>query len=216
MNGRTGSQSRPRKRSGRRTERGNALTLAVVILLAMIALGLLALRSTTQNIAGSGNLRMSKQARYVAEVGLYHAITLVNQRQVDDVLALRQPGWHIEVDSEGRVRLVDLDGNVQFETDKQVPGFLSDGPNPLGQFGEASGLVPSYRVSIEGFLLGRAPAGTDLKTKYCQLDVTSRGFVADRALPDDAVFNSARGVAEFAEFTLRAGTVVGPEIPNCP
>lgn len=204
------------RRDRRRGERGNALTLAVVILLAMVALGLLALRSTTQNIAGSGNLRMSKQARYVAEVGLYHAIALINQRQVDEVLAARQPGWRVEIDSTGDVRLVDRDGNAQLTVQKPVPGFLTEGPNPLGQFGESSGLVPSYRVTVEGFLLGRPPAGTDLKTRYCQLDLTARGFVANEALPDEAIFNSARGVAEFAEFTLRAGTVVGPEIPNCP
>lgn len=222
MSQRRFAQRGPRRLSrARRGERGSALSIAIVVMLAMIVLGMLALRSTSQGIAGSGNLRMTKQARYIAEIGLYHAITLINQRQVDDLLMQRRPGWSLEIDSEGKVRLLDADGQMQAEVDRPTPKALRPGgQNALGQFGEASDLVPSYRVQVEGFQLGKAPAGADLSLKYCQLELNAQGYVAHEALPDTqnaaSTYNSAQGRGQFAEAALRAGTVVGPDLPSCP
>ena len=72
----------------RSSTRGGALIVTVVVLLSLLAVGMMAMRSATQNMSGSGNLRMSVQARHVAEVGLYHAVTLMN-RQAMILLPLR-------------------------------------------------------------------------------------------------------------------------------
>ena len=74
--------------SKERAERGSALILAILVMFSMVALGVLAMRSTSQNIRGSGNLRMTKQVRQIAEAGLYHAMTVMN-REGPTILPLR-------------------------------------------------------------------------------------------------------------------------------
>ncbi len=202
----------PVGRRRRRGSRGNALTLAVVILLAMIALGLLAVRSTRQNIAGSGNLRMNKQARYIAEMALHQTMTFMNQQ---GALVLQpRMGFRnssIELDSSGRVAIIGQDGAELFTTNVPVPPFLTEGPNALGQFGEGSGLVPSYRVTVDGFRPGPAAPGNSAPeggSLFCQMEFTARGYVADEPLPNAAEFDTERGLEVYAEATLRAGSVL--------
>ncbi|MCA9545237.1 MAG: pilus assembly PilX N-terminal domain-containing protein [Myxococcales bacterium] len=201
----------------RRGSRGNALTLAVLILLAMIALGLLATRSTRQNIAGSGNLRMNKQARYVAEMALYQAITFMNQQGA--VILQPRMTWRnssVVIDSSGRVAILDEDGNEQFNTQVVLPDFLGEGPNALGQFGQGSGLVPSFRVTVDGFRPGPLPPGNSQPTggsPFCQMEFTARGYVSDEPLPTAADYDTARGRALYAEATMRAASVLRVDKP---
>ncbi|MEZ4467637.1 MAG: pilus assembly PilX N-terminal domain-containing protein [bacterium] len=143
-------------RHARRRPRGSALVLSVLIMIAMLGLGLLAMRSTTQNIAGSGALRMNKTAQFVAEVGLYHAMTMM-RGEAENLLLLRRPfpDSMLEIDSTGPLRVRLADGNVGPGQNRPPPPLLSAGPDALGEL-SASGLVASYRVVIEGFTLVQA------------------------------------------------------------
>jgi|JI10StandDraft_1071094.scaffolds.fasta_scaffold152704_2 hypothetical protein len=193
-------------------ERGSALVLAVLILFAMLGLGLLALRTTTQNIAGSGALRMNKTARFVAEVGLYHAMATM-RGEAENLLALRVPfaDSTLEIESTGIIRVrtaADGEGAVQ---NRPVPELLDDGPAALGDLA-TSGLVPSYRVVIDGFTLVQAAqlvgeeigAGGGENEGFCLMHFTSTGYVADRPLPTPEELEGADAEARFAEHRVKA------------
>ncbi len=212
----------------RRHQRGSALILAIFIMFAMLALGMLAMRSATQNVSGSGNLRLNKQARFVAEAGLYHAMTLL-QRDGGSLLALRDlPGLedgYLVVESprgdglagqRADVLVLDKDENVRNRVTRTAPGFLSDGPSALGTFGEASGLTASYRVVISGFQPWACPPGFDEKSLReqgegcCLMHFESSGFIADEAVPSTADLTGEIAAERFAEHGLKAGAVLGP------
>lgn len=204
----------------RRGSRGSALVLAILILFAMLALGLLAMRTASQNIAGSGNLRLTKQARFVAEVGL----TTVIQAFVDDGVGSVDTllaTWHAEpgdaaifVDQTGRaqVRRVDANGaavgGALVQAEMVLPPLLPAGPDPLGAFGEAGGLVTSYEVRVEGFRQWLDPTtDEDAASPLCLMHFTARGVVSSVPVGDGA-FEAARDDVRFAEHTLRAGVAV--------
>ena len=162
-----------KRRIPRRGERGSVLILAVLILFSMLALGLIGLRTATQNISGSGNLKLSKQARYVAESGLYHAITLMN-REGSNLLPLRDApglqGGGIVVESTdvdagvgrtSRVVVQDREGADITVLTRPAPPIFTEGPAPLGDVTQRVGLQPSYRVNVSGFQPWGCPAGFD-------------------------------------------------------
>lgn len=215
-------------RPRRRRERGSALVLAILILFAMLALGLLAMRSTTQNIASAGNVRLQKQARYVAESGLYSVLTLFNSASpLSGALIAQWQAARIDgnqavvvVDDRGGARVLRVGpdgqpvGGPVYTSPAPVglPAFISSGPNPLGRYGETSGLVSSFEVTVEGFQLWGPPPGNDItanredSSDYCMLHLTSRGYVAGEAVGSDR-FEAARDDVRFAEYALRAGMV---------
>ncbi len=200
-----------------RGNRGSALVLAVLILFAMLGLGMVAMRSATQNIAGAGNLRATKQARYVAEVGLYHAVTLMNL-QGDKALLNRLPDQRIRVDSAGAVVRVSDDGEVNVDGVAAAPDLFEGDPPPLGPF--AGGLVPSYRVEVDGFMPAGAPAGEEIGASdkiFCRMEFTSRGYIAAQALPTPEQLASADARERSAEVELKASMVLGPypKTVNC-
>lgn len=212
----------PRRRMPRADERGSALVLAVVILFAMLGLGMLAMRSTTQNIAGSGVLRMEKQARYVAENGLFHFTSVLNNGAGDDVLSYFQAQkaanplvLAVEMDSNGNARvlvenpqgaLVPVGGdNPRWQAIR--PGNMAAARQPLGPF--AGGLVPSYRVRAEGFTLGRVD--NDTGTADCLVHLTSTGYIWTAALPTQAQIQAAAQAGNtslFAEQQMKAAVQI--------
>lgn len=215
----------------RRGERGSALILAVLILFAMLGLGLIAMRSTTQNIAGSGNLRLNKQARYVAEAGLYASLAVLNANTLGVRNALLTE-WQraveagpaaVMLDDRGRawVTRVGPDGRQQgaplFETVTGVPTFLASGPGPLGIYGQTSGLVTSFEVTVEGFAIWGPSAGNEIGDNGmatdgdCLMHLTARGYVANAPVGADG-FDRAGDDVRFAEHTLKAGVVL--EVDN--
>ncbi len=168
-----GRPVKTRRRTG--DPRGSALILAILIMLAMLGLGLMAMRTTTHAMAATGNIRLARQARLVAETGIYHVATVMNrgglaylQRRGD----LRAPGEVV------RIRF-NSDGTVQYfrgtqtvaenvgavtGTTSPVPAFLvadANRPSALGTFADGAGLVPSYFVELDGFTVldpSRAPS----------------------------------------------------------
>ncbi|MGC6418318.1 MAG: hypothetical protein ACON3Z_14445 [Bradymonadia bacterium] len=211
----------------RSSTRGGALIVTVVVLLSLLAVGMMAMRSATQNMSGSGNLRMSVQARHVAEVGLYHAVTLMN-RQAMILLPLRdRPDRALSTfrissptteDGAGRsrVEVVDANGARLEQRTLAAPPFFSSGPNALGVAGEASGSKPSYVVSVTGFQPWACPAGYDESALRrngqgcCLMNFASRGVVSTDERPTDETLDSRLGAELFAEHTMKAGVVVGP------
>lgn len=190
--------------------------LSILVLFALLGLALLAMRTSTQSIAGSGNMRMTKQARYVAEVGLYHAVTLMAQ-EGDNILQLRGGAMTstIEVRSDGVVRVLDDAGNEIANQGRAAPDLLTDA---LGDYG---GVVPSYRVRVDGFARSAAPAGHgtgdegNSNEKFCSMSFTAVGFIADQALPTEADLDAAGGNTQFAEHRVKAGIVLGPFQAPC-
>lgn len=229
MAGMAGMASMASKSARRRGERGSALVLAILILFAMLGLGLLAMRTATQNVAGSGNLRLNKQARAVAEVGLSAVIAALKVEAhgtTRDLLAqwqnatLGDGSVAILVNDRGRARLMRLDedgepvGGALFERDLPVRELLS-GADPLGAIGAVGGMVTSFEVRVEGmkFLgqnrpgneVGSGNAGSD--DGECLIHLTARGSIATAAIGDED-FEEARDDARSAEYSLRAGVIV--------
>jgi hypothetical protein len=208
-----------------RHQRGSALVLSIFILFAMLAMGMLAMRSATQNISGSGNLRLTKQARYVAETGLYHAITLMN-RQGGGLLPLRDgvnaQGSFLVVESPRGERAVSdvlvksVDGATIDRVSRPAPPVFSEGPSPLGPGGDASGLVPSYQVEVSGFQQWACPPGFDemaLREQgegCCLMHFEARGVIAGEVHPSDEDLNVFGAADRFGEHRLKAGVVLGP------
>lgn len=208
----------------RAAERGSALVLALLIMLAMTGLGLLAMRTTTHSMAASGNLRLSKQARYVAEMGLYHAMTVMATDGAR-LLALRdQRNAVLELDSDGVWTTLYAPDFVVLGPDSLGPGELTPpeffdggGESPLGAFAVGAGLRPAYRVRVEGFTPGPAPAGNpDLQPGgeglegYCFLQFTSHGYITtgDEVPSDDDFEGLSRDLT--AETRLKGALVLGP------
>lgn len=218
--------SRP-SRVARRGERGSALVLAILILFAMLGLGLLAMRTATQNTAGSGNLRLNKQARYVTEMGLSAVIAAMSLRGTvqRDLLAF----WHeasaagptaIIVDHTGAARVVRLDeagepvGGPVVEVQLRVAPLLDRGPNPLGLAGQAGALRTSYEVRIEGMKRwGNTVSDANNEEGDCLMHFVARGMIASRTVDEDG-FEAARDDVRFAEHTLRAGVIIPVERPE--
>ena len=204
---------RVRRRGG---QEGSALVLAILILFAMLALGLLAMRTTTQNMAGAGNLRMNKQARYVAEVGLYHAVTLMQQEGAV-LMALRADAVNrLQIDSTGAVRSLTTGGREAQARERAAPQVLAAGPAPLGPH-MAADLKTSYQVTVDGFSPGPAPAGYDREELarngevFCLMHFQSRGFVANADGPPGSGELKGRNAADrYAEHALEAALVLGP------
>ncbi|MSP73768.1 MAG: hypothetical protein EXR76_16675 [Myxococcales bacterium] len=193
--------------------RGSALLLAVLIVLAMLGLGVIAMRSTTQVMAASGNLRLSRQARYIAEAGLYHVATVLQQNHtylLDKKSLMRMPT--LEMTHTGDVTFVDPapEPDVRIDDDAQVqsvpPLFTVDSvgapvPPPFGSFGTGLGLLPSYRVTVDGFeFMGDGGPGS---FGDCLVELTSRGFVAPVALPDDAAATTANAEHRYSEQRMK-------------
>ncbi|MGK0358897.1 MAG: hypothetical protein ACI9U2_001191 [Bradymonadia bacterium] len=212
------SRGTNRRRNRRQAQRGSALVIAVLILFAMLGLGMLAMRSTTQNMAGSGSLRMNKQARFVAEVGLYHAMTLMKS-EGDNLLTLRvpHPDSVLEVESTGTINVRTEPypaGNVRASEDRPVPPLLNgEGADPaaLGQL--AGGLVPSYRVVVEGFtqVQNSQIAGQEIglgagenNEGFCMMHFTAIGYIATAELPTPEQLQTVDAEERFAEHRVKA------------
>ena len=212
----------------RRRQRGSALVLAIFILFAMLSLGMLAMRTATQSIRGTSNARLTKQARYVAEIGLYHAITMMN-REGSRLLPSRDTanmvGSRIILKSP-RSSPPEARADVTFRTQageevvvaprSRVAPAVWNGPNPLGIFGETSGFVPSYAVEVTGFKPWSCPAGFDEAALAetgqgcCLMHFESKGVIARTEHPSADEYASEDGINRFAEHVLRAGVVIGP------
>lgn len=206
-----------RRHHARRRQRGSALILSVLILMAMLGLGLLAMRSSTQNIAGSGSLRMNKQARFVAEVGLYHALTLM-KNEGDNLLRPRvpHPDSVLEIESTGDVVIrtePSPNGLARATINRDAPDLLNanNTPDALGDLG--GGLVPSYRVVVEGFTPVQAAqmAGQEIGLGagengegFCMMHFTSIGYIARTTLPTPEQLLGADAEERFAEHRVKA------------
>lgn len=211
----------------RRGERGSALVLAILILFAMLGLGLLAMRTATQNTAGSGNLRLNKQARYVAEMGLSTVIAAMSQRgrSQRDLLTFWQQASAagpaaIIVDHTGAARVVRLDevgepeGGVVRQEQLELAPLLTRGPNPLGLAGQAGALRTSYEVRVEGMKRwGNTDSESNNEEGDCLMHFVTRGTIGSRTVDEDG-FEAARDDVRFAEHTLRAGVIIRVERPE--
>lgn len=65
--------------AGRPSERGSALIIVLLLILALTAMGLLALRQTSFELRGSRNQRISKQAIYASDGALVMAVDQVGR-----------------------------------------------------------------------------------------------------------------------------------------
>ena len=213
----------------RLSERGSTTLISLLVLFALISLGLLSLRSTHQEVSSAGNLRQAKQARYVAELGLHHAITLL-QQQGSYLLGLRQSGENLLIDSNGDVTYFssNADDEDVIRRSLNLPRFPAVRSGP-GLLGIVQNRIPSYEVRIEGITAGPPPPGQELsqsdlgtpKQHFCLVHFSSRGFIATNNLPrlnrDELSERAWRASLELvAEHRIKAGVVLGPFlIPSC-
>ena len=211
-----------------RTQRGSALILAILVMFSMVALGVLAMRSTSQNIRGSGNLRMTKQVRQVAEAGLYHAMTVMNregptilplrddpalEQSVFQIVSTAQPDLDRPVSA---ISLIKSNGEIAVTRTIGDPGFFGGTVPALGRFQETSGLIPSYTVRVTGFEPWDCPAGFDEQALAeqdegcCLMHFESTGRIAQPGIDPTQLGRTNEGRARFAEHRTRAGVVLGP------
>jgi hypothetical protein len=192
----------------------------VLILFAMLGLGLLAMRSTTQNIAGAGGLRMNKQARFVAEVGLYHAMTLMKNDN-ESLLSMRvpHPDSVLEIESTGTVAVRSepstAEGSItRASANRDAPPLLNGQPGQPAALGDlGGGLVPSYRVVVEGFtpVQNAQLAGQEIGLGagengegFCMMHFTSIGYIATTLLPDNDAYETDDAEDRYAEHRVKA------------
>ena len=212
----------------RANQRGSALILAILVMFSMVALGVLAMRSTGQNIRSAGNLRMTKQVRQIAEAGLYHAITVMNREgpgimplrddpslrdSVFTVVSTLQP----ELDQPtSALSLLKVNGDVAVTRTLSDPGFFGGEVPALGLFQTTSGLLPSYTVTVEGFEPWDCPAGFDEEALEaqdegcCLMHFQSTGRIAQAGVDPNQLVETNEARARFAEHRTRAGVVLGP------
>ncbi len=72
----------------RPVERGNALVLAMLILLTLTSVGILSVQQTNTDLMVSGNLVRSTQAGLASEAGLTHALAMVSFKVEEMMLKL--------------------------------------------------------------------------------------------------------------------------------
>ena len=225
----SGTYSTSYPQSKRIQEKGSTTLISVLVLLALLGLGLISLQYTHQDLSSAGNLRQSKQARYVSEVGLHHAITLM-QNQGAYLLTQRQPDEFLVLTSTNEVRymLRAQNGDESQRLVLNLPPFLAfdDGPPPLGR---VQSLVPSYQVRIDGITQGPTPPGqelsvTDLGTPqplFCLVHFNAYGYISPEPLPNllQQEIGQEAWKANFeriAEQHIKAAVVLGPFlIPSC-
>jgi hypothetical protein len=212
----------------RKSQRGSALILAILVMFSMVALGVLAMRSTGQNIRSAGNLRLTKQVRQVAEAGLYHAITVMN-REGPSIMPLRDdPALKDSIftmvsttqleaaQPTSEMSLVKTNGEVAVTRTLRDPGFFGGDVPALGAFETTSGLRPSYTVTVAGFEPWDCPAGFDEEALAaqdegcCLMHFESTGRIATQGIDPNALASTGEGRARFAEHRTRAGVVLGP------
>lgn len=215
--------------SNRLLQKGSTTLISVLVLLALLGLGLISLQYTHQDLSSAGNLRQSKQAHYVSEIGLHHAITLL-QNQGAYLLTQRQPNDFIVLTSTGEVRYMQRAPNGE-ETQRLVlnlPPFpiFDDGPASLGR---VKTQVPSYQVRIDGITQGPPPPGQELSVsdlgtpqpQFCLVHFNSYGYIAPTLLPNlsQQEIGQEEWTANFeriAEHRIKAAVVLGPFlIPSC-
>ena len=216
------------KRRSSKHEQGSALVLAILVMFSMLGLGIVAMRSTSEGLVGAGNLRITKQVRQVAEMGLYHAITLMN-RESSNLLPLRDEpqlresyfSIYSPTESAGEntlstVTLSRSDHSVILTQTNAAPDIFGGDALPLGRFQVTSGLVPSYRVRVVGFEPWTCPAGYDESALErqgqgcCLMHFESIGRIAREPVAAEELVSTPDGRSRFAEYLTRAGVVLGP------
>ncbi len=209
------------------TSKGGALVLSLLIILALTLIGIVSVRNAQQENTGSGNYKNTKQAYYVAELGINHVITLL-QQQGDYLLGQRLDNEYFEVDSNGKLQFYQHTpiNKINLPT-KQInlssSPFLNQGPKPLGSLG----LVPSYKVRVEGFTPAPPPSGQELsmdgsgtRPKFCLIEFTAQGFIAPTALPEMPKtgvitdINYRTNVEQVIEQRVKAAVILGPFLSN--
>ena len=207
----------------RKNERGSTTLIAMLVLFALLGLGLLSMRHTYQDMSSAGNLRRAKQARYIADIGAHHALTLF-QQQGSYLLSLRQPNDILELNHLGVLKYISRNPagvetpRMQIET---TPiNIFDEGPSPLGDLVSQQ---PSYEVRIEGIIDGPPPPGQELsqsdlgtpRQSYCMLQLNSRGYLSRIELPEhnneELTEAQWREAAELvAEHRVKAAVTLGP------
>jgi hypothetical protein len=85
--------------SHRTNQRGAALILAILMLVAMTGLGMLAVTTSRMGLKVAGSFRLLKQAQYVAEAGLIAAGSRIQDNPASFARLVKTPGaerpkWH--------------------------------------------------------------------------------------------------------------------------
>ena len=213
--------------SYRHRQKGSSTLIAILVMFALLGLGLLSMRHTYHDMSSAGNLRRAKQARFIAEVGAHHAITLL-QQQGSYLLSLRQANDILELNHLGALKYISRNqvGIETLRTQVQTTPLnaFTQGPEPLGTLLRQ---VPSYEVRIEGITDGPAPPGQELsqsdlgtpRQSYCLIQVSSRGYLSQQELPeaDNAALTDDEWKAAsemVAEHRVKAAITVGPFMIN--
>jgi hypothetical protein len=180
----------------RRGEGGFVLVLSMLVIVALSAVGIFALRTSRVELRGAANLRMGSQAEYVAEAAVQVALgrILENPTQVIGALA-----------------------NGQSYTIPYVAGVFGESGSPpqpatFDTFGVTQGVAPQWSVllsraidvspaALTGTMIGSV-GGTTTRFRMKRIDVTATGGVQPQVAP------GTQGRTAISQ--VRAHMVVGP------
>ena len=214
----------------RARQRGGVLLLTLLVTLAMISMGLLALTSTQYETASAGSLLRIAHAEQLADIALHHATTLM-QQQGTMILNTRTADQRMKLLSDGSIQFINYTPATNTENignTLNFPAFpmLSESTPLLGDLG---GVAPRYEVRIAVLSEGTPPAGQEIAIndigapplRYCMIQFTATASIAHPDLPPlplDELNDEQRKQAldSRVEYQLSAALTLGPFlIPSC-
>ncbi len=146
-------------------ERGNALVIAMLVLLVMSSMAAIFVAVTKTEKQISGNNLRDSQSLYVAEAGVAEAVSRMSTRAsssyIGETISAPTPGWGRYVVLSGNASSADPD-RAQTAAD----GLDNDGDGQIDENGEAYPEVYSSQVSLENPL-----DYPWVKVRYKQVDV---------------------------------------------
>ena len=176
---------RRNSKTRRKSERGSALIIALLVVLALTGLGMVGLKHTTFELRQASNAKIAKQAAYTSEMGLMAGMQRFDKAETTALQVLQQ-------------RFPDRPVEMTFST----ADFLTNG----SLFGSASGSFEGEQntearvsVNVKNPRRGPADAGNSVgnfcHTRYTFSSISEVGTLPSNVRFGDAVrFSSSRTV----------------------
>jgi hypothetical protein len=169
----------------RRSEKGSALIIALLVVIALTGLGMIGLKHTTFELRQASNAKIAKQAAYTSEMGLMGAMQRFDAAEVGglQILSERFPDRPVELEFT----------TSDFRTNGNLFGDSS------GSFEDEQRTTASVSVSVSNPRRGPADSGNSIgsfcHTRYTFLSTSEVGTLPTSVRFGDAVrFSSSRTV----------------------
>lgn len=165
----------------RRSERGSALIITLVVIIALTGLGTIAFNTAVTSTITADHFGLQKRAAYAAEVAMLSGVEYLNWN-LDAVVAYAEGSGAYEFQNTDTIR-----------SDITVGDFFSE--NPFGR----ERLEPFFRVRYDGIAPARRAAEFDESFCYMRLNMSGTAGIRDPDRQDPG--------AAVTEFEMRGGLI---------